>query len=198
MQKSSDSFDRAWRIVKNEDEFPDPATWATEGRESDKCIGCGRPFARLSPQEQSNSPRRCRTCETVGDLMDPQSGGQDHTPPEQLSDIPWRDGKHPTHLDLDLIDGTVYESNGDKCSQRFYDQEWFPEIYDDHVQGIQEGDPKCMVPWGDHCHCCGKIPYSYAKEEDWDDWLIQASRDDDHLCYDFDNDKYWDEQEEPV
>ena len=133
----------------------------------------------------------------VGDLMDPQ-GGQDHIPSsaQMLNELEGGQDKHPTHLDLDLIGGEVYENGPGqtKCSQRFYDQERFPDIYDDHVQGIQEGDPKCMVPWGDHCHCCGKIPYSYAKEQDWDDWLIQANRDDGHLCYDFDEDKYRDEQ----
>ena len=203
-------FERAWRIVKGEDDetdwfhfnqgedddFPDPKTWAAQGRESDKCIGCGRPFSSLSPSEQSNSPRRCATCEMVGDLFNPKEGGQDHIPQEQLSQIPYREGKHPTHLDLDLIHGEVYEgANGQtKCGQRFFDQERFPEIYDEHVQGIREGDPKCMVEWGEHCGCCGKIPFSYAHENDWDDWLIEANRDDDHLCYDFDNDKYAYEQ----
>ena len=192
------AFDRAWRVVKNEDDdFPDPATWAAEGRESDKCIGCGRPFAKLSPQEQSNSPRRCKTCEMVGDLMNPSGGGQDDVPPEQLSQIPYRDGKHPTHLDLDLIEGRVWE-NGfgqSKCSQRFYDQERFPEIYDNHVSGKQEADFKCMIPWGEHCPCCGKIPYETAVANNWDDDEIEYHRDEDHLCHSFDDDKYWHEQE---
>jgi len=206
--KSDSAFDRAWQLVKNDetdwfhfeqgedDDYPDPTTWASEGRESDKCIGCGRPFAGLSPQEQSNSPIRCKTCEMVGDLLNPEGGGQDFIPPEQLSDMPYRHGKHPTHLEEDLIGGQVYEGarGQTKCSQRFFDQERFPEIYDDHVQGIQEGDPKCTVPWGDHCPCCGKIPFSYAEQEQWDDWLIEANRQDGHLCDDFDEAKYAYEQ----